>query len=100
MKSDRSSNSAELNTNTVGVDNLYAEMNDLMHDFEVVSRIADLVSSLKGTYKVCSQQENYLCLIKYVSYVGVGGKWKKNILKYLRLQTKSVKIKFFTWKRE
>ncbi|KAJ9586693.1 hypothetical protein L9F63_019731 [Diploptera punctata] len=51
IKSDRSTNSLEVNTNTVGVDNLYAEMNDLMHDFEVVSRIADLVSSLKGTYK-------------------------------------------------
>jgi hypothetical protein len=27
-------------------------MNTLMHDFEVVSRIADLVSTLKGSYKV------------------------------------------------
>jgi Rho guanine nucleotide exchange factor 10 len=52
IKSDRSSNSSEFSSNTVGVDNLCAEMNDLMHDFEVVSRIADLVSTLKGTYKV------------------------------------------------
>jgi Rho guanine nucleotide exchange factor 10 len=52
LKSDRSSNSLELSSNTVGVDNLCAEMNNLMHDFEVVSRIADLVSTLKGSYKV------------------------------------------------
>lgn len=52
IKSDRSSNSSELSSNTVGVDNLCAEMNTLMHDFEVVSRIADLVSTLRGSYKV------------------------------------------------
>lgn len=52
LKSDRSSNSVESSSNTVGVDNLCAEMNNLMHDFEVVSRIADLVSTLKGSYKV------------------------------------------------
>ncbi|KDR21446.1 rho guanine nucleotide exchange factor 10 isoform X3 [Zootermopsis nevadensis] len=54
LKSDRSSNSVESSSNTVGVDNLCAEMNNLMHDFEVVSRIADLVSTLKGSYKELS----------------------------------------------
>ncbi|XP_069683969.1 rho guanine nucleotide exchange factor 10-like isoform X2 [Periplaneta americana] len=54
IKSDRSSNSVDLSSNTVGVDNLCAEMNNLMHDFEVVSRIADLVSLLKGSYKELS----------------------------------------------
>ncbi|XP_023707592.1 rho guanine nucleotide exchange factor 10 isoform X4 [Cryptotermes secundus] len=54
IKSDRSSNSSELSSNTVGVDNLCAEMNTLMHDFEVVSRIADLVSTLRGSYKELS----------------------------------------------
>lgn len=34
------------------VDNLCQEMNDLMHDYEVVSRISSLVSTLKGTYDV------------------------------------------------
>ena len=55
IKSDRSSNSLELPSNTVGVDSLCAEMNNLMHEFEVVSRIADLVSTLKGSYKVCCE---------------------------------------------
>ncbi|KAF2349796.1 Dbl (DH) domain [Trinorchestia longiramus] len=32
-----------------------AEMNDLMHDYQVVSRIAGLVSSLKGSYDALSQ---------------------------------------------
>lgn len=34
-----------------GADNLCTEMSNLMHDYEVMSRISDLVSSLKGTYK-------------------------------------------------
>lgn len=32
------------------VDNLCQEMNDLMHDYEIVSRISSLVSSLRGNY--------------------------------------------------
>ncbi|XP_066993749.2 rho guanine nucleotide exchange factor 10-like protein [Anabrus simplex] len=51
LKSDRSSNSVDSSNSTIGVDNLCAEMNNLMHDYEVVSRIADLVSTLKGSYK-------------------------------------------------
>lgn len=35
-----------------GADSICAEMNDLMHDYEVVSRISDLVTQLKGTYEV------------------------------------------------
>ena len=31
---------------------LCAEMNDLMHDYQVVSRIAGLVDTLKGEYQV------------------------------------------------
>jgi hypothetical protein len=31
---------------------LCAEMNDLMHDYQVVSRIAGLVATLKGSYDV------------------------------------------------
>ncbi|XP_057322229.1 uncharacterized protein LOC130665714 isoform X1 [Microplitis mediator] len=34
-----------------GADSLCAEMNDLMHDYEVMSRISDLVTQLKGTYE-------------------------------------------------
>ena len=36
----------------MGADSLCAEMNDLMHDYEVMSRINDLVAQLKGTYEV------------------------------------------------
>jgi Rho guanine nucleotide exchange factor 10 len=70
IKSDRSSNSLELPSNTVGVDSLCAEMNSLMHEFEVVSRIAELVSTLKGSYKVCCEAKfkalvtNVLCNVK------------------------------------
>ncbi|KAG8212732.1 hypothetical protein J437_LFUL019649, partial [Ladona fulva] len=42
--------SSSSSTNTFGVDDLCQEMNDLMHDYEVLSRVADLVSTLKGTY--------------------------------------------------
>ncbi|KAK8739531.1 hypothetical protein OTU49_003378, partial [Cherax quadricarinatus] len=45
-------NSSRIPEETLGsnVDNLCQEMNDLMHDYEVVSRISTLVSSLRGTY--------------------------------------------------
>lgn len=36
----------------MGADNLCVEMNDLMHDYEVMSRISDLVAQLKGKYEV------------------------------------------------
>lgn len=36
---------------TNGADNLCSEMSTLMHDYEVVSRINELVGSLKGTYR-------------------------------------------------
>lgn len=36
---------------TQGADNLYSEMSNLMHDYEVMSRVADLIGTLKGTYK-------------------------------------------------
>lgn len=37
--------------NFMGADNLCTEMSNLMHDYEVMSRINDLVRSLKGSYK-------------------------------------------------
>lgn len=36
---------------TNGADNLCSEMSTLMHDYEVMSRINDLIGSLKGTYR-------------------------------------------------
>ncbi|XP_037937381.1 rho guanine nucleotide exchange factor 10-like [Teleopsis dalmanni] len=36
---------------TNGADNLCNEMSTLMYDYEIISRIHDLVGSLKGTYK-------------------------------------------------
>lgn len=47
LKSDKSSEGGQ-----AGADSLCAEMNDLMHDYEVMSRINDLASQLKGTYEV------------------------------------------------
>ncbi|XP_051175779.1 rho guanine nucleotide exchange factor 10-like isoform X2 [Leptopilina boulardi] len=45
LRSDRSGESGQL-----GADSLCAEMNDLMHDYEVMSRINDLIAQLKGNY--------------------------------------------------
>lgn len=39
------------NSSTNGADNLCSEMSNLMHDYEVMSRINDLVVGLKGTYR-------------------------------------------------
>ena len=33
-------------------ENLAQDMSDLMHDFDVVSRIASLIGTLKGKYEV------------------------------------------------
>ena len=42
----------EESTGVGSVDGLCQEMNNLMHDYEVVSRISSLVSTLKGEYDV------------------------------------------------
>lgn len=47
LKSDKSGDCGQ-----VGADSLCVEMNDLMHDYEVMSRISDLVAQLKGKYEV------------------------------------------------
>ncbi|XP_066590012.1 rho guanine nucleotide exchange factor 10 isoform X2 [Prorops nasuta] len=46
LKSDKSGEGGQ-----AGADSLCVEMNDLMHDYEVMSRISDLVAQLKGTYE-------------------------------------------------
>lgn len=50
LKSDKSGGINE--SSQAGADSLGAEMTDLMHDYEVMSRISDLVTQLKGTYEV------------------------------------------------
>ncbi|KAF5296367.1 hypothetical protein FQR65_LT10259 [Abscondita terminalis] len=45
------SNNSFDGSQTQCADNLYSEMSNLMHDYEVMSRVADLISTLKGTYK-------------------------------------------------
>ncbi|KAF7989094.1 hypothetical protein HCN44_007404 [Aphidius gifuensis] len=49
LKSEKSGGMNE--SSQAGADSICAEMNDLMHDYEVVSRISDLVTQLKGTYE-------------------------------------------------
>lgn len=49
LKSDKSGGECGQATDA---DNLCVEMNDLMHDYEVMSRISDLVVQLKGRYEV------------------------------------------------
>jgi len=48
LKSDKSGECGQ----AADADNLCVEMNDLMHDYEVMSRISDLVAQLKGRYEV------------------------------------------------
>lgn len=51
LKSDKSGDCGQ-----AGADNLCVEMNDLMHDYEVVSRINDLIAQLKGKYEVSKKK--------------------------------------------
>lgn len=50
-ESSSGSSSTTINSTQNGADNLCTEMSNLMHDYEVISRINDLVNSLKGSYK-------------------------------------------------
>ena len=38
-------------------ENLAQDMHDLMHDYDVVSRISGLIGSLKGQYEVCNPKD-------------------------------------------
>lgn len=54
LKSNGSANDSASSSSTSptnGADNLCSEMSNLMHDYEVVSRINDLVGSLKSNYR-------------------------------------------------
>lgn len=52
IKSNGSSNGGDATiAATNGAENLCTEMSNLMHDYEVMSRINDLVGSLKGNYR-------------------------------------------------
>lgn len=52
LKSDRSGSGGNSENGQAGADSLCVEMNDLMHDYEVMSRITDLVAQLRGKYDV------------------------------------------------
>lgn len=56
LKSNSSGDASTTTTTTItnGADNLCNEMSTLMHDYEVMSRINDLVGTLKGGYKELS----------------------------------------------
>lgn len=56
MKSDKSGECGQ----AADADNLCVEMNDLMHDYEVMSRISDLVVQLKGKYEVREQIDKFI----------------------------------------
>jgi hypothetical protein len=43
-----------------GVDNLCQEMNQLMHDYEVITRIDSLIVSLHGQYEVSLLKQSFL----------------------------------------
>lgn len=51
MKSNHSNSGESPTISVSGVDNLCSEMSNLMHDYEVLSRINDLTSSLRNSYK-------------------------------------------------
>lgn len=50
LSSTSSSSPSSSGSPTNGADNLCSEMSTLMHDYEVMSRINDLIGSLKGSY--------------------------------------------------
>ena len=47
-----------------GVDNLCQEMNHLMHDYDVITRIDSLIKSLQGQYSVSSSNEMFIMCIQ------------------------------------
>lgn len=51
LSTSSSSSSSASSMSPSGADNLCGEMSNLMHDYEVMSRINDLVGSLKGAYR-------------------------------------------------
>lgn len=53
LKSDKSGECGQ----AADADSLCVEMNDLMHDYEVISRISDLVVQLKGKYEVRTNRQ-------------------------------------------
>lgn len=67
LKSDKSGEGGQ-----AGADSLCVEMNDLMHDYEAMSRISDLVAQLKGTYDVCvTHSSNYFYIyLPHILYIG------------------------------
>lgn len=61
------SNSSFDGSQTQGADNLCSEMSNLMHDYEVLSRISDLVCTLKSSYKDMSL-ENTRRILHQIQY--------------------------------
>lgn len=52
-----------LSSNSSNGDNLCLEMNNLMHDYEIISRISELASSLRGNYPVSIPFANLLNIV-------------------------------------
>lgn len=64
LKSDKSGDCGQ-----AGADNLCVEMNDLMHDYEVVSRISDLIAQLKGKYEVSKKKLSKIMIMILFLYL-------------------------------
>lgn len=56
-----------------GADNLCTEMSNLMHDYEVVSRINELIGAFKGTYKELNCDVTKKMLAGIQASIQVGG---------------------------
>lgn len=55
-----------LSSNSSNGDNLCLEMNNLMHDYEIISRISELASTLRGNYPVSTYEVIILIRIRVI----------------------------------
>ena len=57
------------NSSSGQAENLAQDMHDLMHDFDVVSRISGLIGSLKGQYEVIFPFLGLCCVVPNLVFV-------------------------------
>uniref|UniRef100_A0A336LM44 CSON003326 protein n=1 Tax=Culicoides sonorensis TaxID=179676 RepID=A0A336LM44_CULSO len=111
LRSNASFNSENGNTsnlsngasNNNGADNLCTEMSNLMHDYEVMSRINDLVRSLKGNYKEINLDITKKLLSTIQSSIQKKDEemaWVDSCLLQLVIKGKSGKEETFTFQTE
>lgn len=98
-----SSTSPAYSSPTNGADNLCSEMSNLMHDYEVMSRINDLVGSLKGIYREISTDATKKILATIQTSIQKKDEemaWVDSCCLQLIVRTKNGKEETFTFQTE